>query len=72
MKECTPSLKKKGYGKSADWWSVGALFFELLCGNTPFASEAEDDDDKTRKLVLEKNPVIPDFVSYSSWCKNFS
>jgi len=26
----------KGYNKSVDWWSLGILIFEMLCGFTPF------------------------------------
>ena len=32
-------LNKKGYGKEIDWWSVGTIFFEMLCGYAPFYSK---------------------------------
>ena len=32
-------LDGKGYGVSADYWSLGILIFELICGRTPFDSE---------------------------------
>ena len=32
-------LNKKGYGQEIDWWSVGVIFFEMLCGYAPFCSK---------------------------------
>lgn len=32
-------LANRGYNRSADWWSLGILIFEMLAGYTPFAGE---------------------------------
>jgi len=32
--------KKEGYGKECDWWSVGVIMFEMLCGYPPFCSDS--------------------------------
>eukprot|EP01087_Luapelamoeba_hula_P018259 TRINITY_DN5867_c0_g1_i1.p1 TRINITY_DN5867_c0_g1~~TRINITY_DN5867_c0_g1_i1.p1 ORF type:complete len:453 (-),score=102.36 TRINITY_DN5867_c0_g1_i1:116-1474(-) len=32
---------QQGYGKECDWWSVGAIMFEMLCGYAPFCSDEE-------------------------------
>ena len=29
-------LLRNGYTKAVDWWSLGALFYEMLCGHPPF------------------------------------
>ncbi|KAG8370819.1 hypothetical protein BUALT_Bualt13G0023100 [Buddleja alternifolia] len=32
-------LLKKGYGMECDWWSIGAIMFEMLVGYPPFYSD---------------------------------
>lgn len=32
-------LLGEGYDFSVDWWSIGCIFFELLCGVPPFFAE---------------------------------
>lgn len=47
---------QSGYGKEADWWSVGVILFEMLVGYPPFFSE--NPSETCQKIVR--------------WTKNFS
>eukprot|EP00929_Paragymnodinium_shiwhaense_P076046 TRINITY_DN39004_c0_g1_i1.p2 TRINITY_DN39004_c0_g1~~TRINITY_DN39004_c0_g1_i1.p2 ORF type:complete len:187 (-),score=31.18 TRINITY_DN39004_c0_g1_i1:94-654(-) len=32
-------LLNKGHGRPADWWSLGILIYEVICGQPPFCDE---------------------------------
>ena len=36
-------LTRNGYGKGVDWWSLGALCFEMLVGKPPFTAKTQKD-----------------------------
>ncbi|KAL4269699.1 hypothetical protein GQ457_HM001820 [Hibiscus cannabinus] len=46
-------LLKKGYGMDCDWWSLGAIMYEMLVGYPPFYSD--DPVTTCRKIVHWKN-----------------
>jgi cGMP-dependent protein kinase len=50
----------KGYGVSADFWSIGVMLFEFLCGGVPFGEEEEDP-----YIIYEK--VLEHKLVYPSW-----
>ena len=58
-------FRKTGYGKEVDWWSLGALMFEMLCGYPPFCSN--DSRETYLKIMNHKESLrFPDDVSLSS------
>eukprot|EP01064_Diplonema_japonicum_P019654 TRINITY_DN2840_c0_g3_i2.p1 TRINITY_DN2840_c0_g3~~TRINITY_DN2840_c0_g3_i2.p1 ORF type:complete len:473 (+),score=53.17 TRINITY_DN2840_c0_g3_i2:35-1420(+) len=54
-------LQKKGYGVDCDWWSVGVILYEMLCGYPPFYSA---DPIKTCKKILQWK----DFLHFPKEC----
>eukprot|EP00285_Hemiselmis_virescens_P010980 CAMPEP_0173398108 /NCGR_PEP_ID=MMETSP1356-20130122/40501_1 /TAXON_ID=77927 ORGANISM="Hemiselmis virescens, Strain PCC157" /NCGR_SAMPLE_ID=MMETSP1356 /ASSEMBLY_ACC=CAM_ASM_000847 /LENGTH=637 /DNA_ID=CAMNT_0014357533 /DNA_START=15 /DNA_END=1928 /DNA_ORIENTATION=+ len=51
---------KQGHGVEADWWSLGILIYEMLCGLPPFYSESTS---KAYRRLLTDDIVYPPHVS---------
>jgi len=54
----------KGYDKAIDWWSVGVIMHEMICGPLPFGEGSGDLDPlEVMREVLEKPLAIPKKVA---------
>jgi serine/threonine protein kinase len=53
-------LMGSGHGKAVDWWSLGILLYEMLCGLPPFYDESVN---RMYELILTKALEFPDDVS---------
>ncbi|KAJ6722389.1 NON-SPECIFIC SERINE/THREONINE PROTEIN KINASE [Salix koriyanagi] len=62
-------LLKKGYGMECDWWSLGAIMYEMLVGYPPFCSD--DPRITCRKIINWKTCLkFPEEPKISSEAKD--
>lgn len=56
-----------GYGKECDWWSLGVIMFECLCGYPPFCSDNNDPSETYHKVLDWENELdFPPHISLSN------
>ena len=48
-------VKKKGHGKTVDWYLLGVIFYEMLTGLPPYYSNSKD---KLLQNILQKEFFI--------------
>lgn len=51
------------YGRSVDWWSVGVVMYEMICGHLPFYNR---DHEELFDLILHEDIKLPSTLSPSS------
>ncbi len=53
-------LSREGHGKVVDWWSLGALLFDMLTGTPPFSANNRK---KTMEKILKAQVRFPQYMT---------
>ncbi|KAL7749679.1 Serine/threonine kinase [Sorochytrium milnesiophthora] len=53
-------LVDQSYGLAVDWWALGVLIYEMICGASPFKGE---DEDEIFESILEDEVLYPTNMS---------
>nr|VZI32108.1 unnamed protein product [Spirometra erinaceieuropaei] len=53
-------LLDNDYGRSVDWWGLGVVMFEMMCGRLPFYS---NDHEILFELILQEGVKVPENLS---------
>ncbi|XP_068629371.1 ribosomal protein S6 kinase beta-2 isoform X1 [Battus philenor] len=53
-------LTRSGHGKAVDWWSLGALMYDMLIGQPPFTGENRT---KTIEKILKGKLMLPAYLT---------
>ncbi|KAJ3065978.1 hypothetical protein HDU98_010690 [Podochytrium sp. JEL0797] len=57
--------KPSGYTYTVDWWSLGAMLFEMVCGKRPFRAKKNDD---LKRLIMTAPVEFPETAEVSPKC----
>lgn len=53
-------LTRSGHGKAVDWWSLGALMYDMLIGQPPYTG---DNRTKTIEKILKAKLMLPAYLT---------
>lgn len=53
-------LEDNDYGRAVDWWGLGVVMYEMMCGRLPFYNQ---DHEKLFELILMEDIKFPRTLS---------
>lgn len=53
-------LEDNDYGRAVDWWGLGVVMYEMMCGRLPFYNQ---DHEKLFELILMEEIRFPRTLS---------
>ena len=57
---CDQVLEDNDYGRAVDWWGLGVVTYEMMCGRLPFYNQ---DHEKLFELILMEEIKFPRTLS---------
>jgi RAC serine/threonine-protein kinase len=54
-------LEDLDYGRAVDWWGIGVVMYEMMCGRLPFYNK---DHDKLFTLILMETVCYNNFYGF--------
>lgn len=57
---CYQVLEDNDYGRAVDWWGLGVVTYEMMCGRLPFYNQ---DHEKLFELILMEEIKFPRTLS---------
>ena len=57
---CLQVLEDNDYGRAVDWWGLGVVMYEMMCGRLPFYNQ---DHEKLFELILMEEIKFPRTLS---------
>lgn len=53
---CVQVLEDNDYGRAVDWWGLGVVMYEMMCGRLPFYNQ---DHERLFELILMEDIRFP-------------
>ncbi|KAK4336719.1 hypothetical protein RND71_043563 [Anisodus tanguticus] len=53
-------IKRTGHGKAVDWWSLGAVMYDMLTGSPPFSGRNRNE---TIEKILKAKPELKSYLT---------